>query len=103
MLGNSTVTPVIVAIIVNAPNLAIARSLHLGSRRLGFGLSSLRHLGNFSSHRTTANTGSDSSKATIRLQFAPVRDTDKGLLETKGCSPRPSTFQIAETVAQVAA
>ncbi len=37
-----------------------------------------------------------------QFQFAPVRDTHKGVLEGKGYSHRQSTFQLAEAVAQVA-
>lgn len=37
-----------------------------------------------------------------QFQFAPVRDTHKDVLEGKGFSPRQSTFQLAEAVAQVA-
>jgi hypothetical protein len=105
VLGKSTVTLMSLATIATAPNLAFARSLHLASLGLpGFCLFSLRHVGNFSFHsrRTTANTESDSSKATIQFQFAPVRDTHADVLESKGYSPRQSTFHLAETVAQVA-
>lgn len=96
VLAKFTVTPVIVPKIAIARNLAFARSLRLFS---------LGHVGNFSSNsrRTTANTAPDSSKATIQYQLAPVRGTDNGVLEDKGYSPLPSTFQFAETVAQVAA
>jgi hypothetical protein len=106
VLAKFTVTLEIFPIIAKARNLALARSLHLESLGLpGFCLFSLRHFGNFSSHsrRTTAKTESDSSKATIQFQFAPMRGTQNCVLEAKGCSPRQSTFQLAETVAQVAA
>ncbi|MGC1918629.1 MAG: XrtA system polysaccharide deacetylase [Acidobacteriaceae bacterium] len=36
------------------------------------------------------------------FQFAPVRDTHKVVLDGKGYSPRQSTFQLEEAVAQVA-
>jgi polysaccharide deacetylase family protein (PEP-CTERM system associated) len=37
-----------------------------------------------------------------QFHFAPVRDTHKGVLEGRGYSPRQSTFEMSEAVAQVA-
>jgi len=105
VLGESTVILVIVAIIAVALNLTFSHSLHFEPLGLlGFGLFCLGHVGSFASRsrRTASKTEPDSSKATIQFQFAPVRDIHKGVLEGKGYSPRQSTFQIAEAVAQVA-